>query len=323
MRRALITGISGQDGFFLTRQLLSKGYDLVGTVRNINSDKNKSFAELFPDVKILETSDATSGTFDQLFSGFIPNEIYNLAATSSVGESFQFLPERTTDSELIFENLLISICKNLNLETTTVVHASSAEIFGDSANTPQSEETTFKPISPYGNSKMRSHLKAIDFRNQHGLKVSMAILFNHESEFRTEKFLLTKICVNFARIKLGLEKRFSLGNMFASRDWGFSGDYVDAMHRMAMAETPSDFVISTGKSISVFEVASKVLQFSELKGSVEDYISFDSSLSRPSDPRIQCGDSSKINSELGWSHTLDVNNLIERIYTYHLMKLRS
>ncbi|NIJ38698.1 GDPmannose 4,6-dehydratase [Sphingopyxis panaciterrae] len=312
-KRALITGVTGQDGSYLSELLLEKGYQVHGMVRRSSTANTLRIDHLLEEeyhnrfsLHYGDLSDANS--LRRLVDLTQPNEIYNLAAQSHVRVSFD-QPEYTCDATGTgVLRLLEAIRASTQYAPRTVrfYQAGSSEMFG-SAKPPQSEETRFEPRSPYACAKVYAHYQTVNYRESYGMFASNGILFNHESPRRGETFATRKITLAAARIKLGLQKKLFLGNLDAKRDWGFAGDYVDAMWRMLQHDHPDDFVVATNKAISIREFLA--LTFQHLDLNWEDFVEIDERFYRPAEVDHLLGDYSKTQRDLGWSPTHDVSSL--------------
>jgi GDPmannose 4,6-dehydratase len=320
MKSALVTGITGQDGFYLTQHLLDRGYRVYGTTSNLYSPKAKNFKNKFPTVKLLDMSLLNVHEVTKSIEISCPNEIYNLAGLSSVMKSFQY-PELSKEVNWLGVSRIINAVKDLGLTGTTKIYqASSSEMFGDSLNFPQNEMTPFNPKSPYGISKVQAHEFCKQSRAE-GIFVSCGILFNHESPYRGKDFVSKKISRGVAKIALGLENKLSLGHLSPQRDWGFAGDYVDAMWRMLQQDCADDFVIATGKSHSIKDFLQTALRILGLDGDVESYVIEDKKMYRPSEISISVGDASKAFNQLKWKPKTSFEDLVAMMLTYEISDL--
>ncbi|WP_296675498.1 GDP-mannose 4,6-dehydratase [Novosphingobium sp.] len=310
---ALITGVTGQDGSYLAELLLSKGYEVHGMIRRsstvttwridhlLEEGQSKSFSLHYGDL-----SDANS--LRRLIDLTQPEEIYNLAAQSHVRVSFD-QPEYTTDATGTGVLRLLEAIRastQYSLKAVRFYQAGSSEMFG-SAKPPQGEFTRFEPRSPYACAKVYAHYQTVNYRESYGMFASNGILFNHESPRRGEAFVTRKITLAAARIKLGLQKKLFLGNLDAKRDWGFAGDYVEAMWRMLQHDRPDDFVVATNQAISIREFLA--LTFEHINLDWRDFVEIDERFYRPAEVDYLLGDYSKIHRDLGWSPTHDVSSL--------------
>ncbi len=311
MKKALITGITGQDGYHLTKLLLSKDYEIFGLIngqRNFNENK---FRTSFPSVKLLHGDLADFSSLLSVVKDSQPDEIYNLGAISFVGMSFK-QPELTANITGLGTLRLLEALKSSDLSKKVKFYqASSSEMFGKVQETPQNESTLFYPRSPYGVAKTFAHYSCVNYREAYDMHVSSGILFNHEGEFRGYEFVTRKITSNVARIKLGLQKKFSLGSLTPLRDWGYAGDYVEAMWLMNQQEISDTYVIATGKSHSVRQFVEKSLKTAGLEPDIEKYVDFDSNMVRPSEVDLLIGDATKAKLKLGWSPKTSFEKMIE------------
>jgi GDPmannose 4,6-dehydratase len=323
VKKALITGITGQDGSLLAELLLNKGYQVHGIVRrastfnterldSIYSDQHESGVRLF-----LHYGDVTDGAaFRRVLEKAEPEEIYNLAAQSHVRVSFD-QAEYTADVVATGTLRVLEAVRDFDARgnRVKVYQAGSSEMFG-AAPPPQSESTPFYPRSPYAASKLAAHWYAVNYREAYGLFISNGILFNHESPRRGETFVTRKITRALARMKLGLQEKLYLGNLDARRDWGYAGDYVDAMWRMLQQAEPDDFVIATGESHSVREFLELAADYCDVdwRGRVERDPRYD----RPTEVNALCGDASKAQSRLGWSPKVSFEELVKMMIDHDL-----
>ena len=310
MKTALITGITGQDGHHLTKLLLQKNYRVIGVVNGQRNSRQESFVELFPEVELLQGDLTDFSSLLNIVDLAQPNEIYNLGAISFVGLSFK-QPELTANvTGLGMLRLLEAVRKIDKSNSIRIYQASSSEMFGKVRETPQSELTPFHPRSPYGVAKTFAHYSCVNYREAYGMHISSGILFNHEGEYRGHEFVTRKITSNVAKIKLGSQDRFSLGDLSPQRDWGYAGDYVEAMWKMTQVEKPSDYVIATGQTRTVRDFVEAALLAAELEPDVEKYITFDQSMKRPSEVDVLIGNASKAKRELNWESTTSFEELV-------------
>ena len=310
-RKALLTGITGQDGHHLTKLLLSKNYEVHGLVSKERDHRYMSLTRNFPSARLQDGDLADYLSLVKVINVVEPDEIYNLGALTFVGESFKN-PEVTANvTGLGTLRLLEAIRNSLVNRDIRFFQATSSEMYGLAQEVPQNEKTPFHPRSPYAVAKTFSHFITQNFREAYGMHASSGILFNHEGEYRGYEFVTRKITQNVARIKLGMQTRFSLGDLNPKRDWGYAGDYVEDMWQMLQQDAPGDFVIATGVSHSVLEFVEASLQCAGLYGQVSDYVDFDESLVRPADVPSLLGDSSKARKELGWVPKIDFYGLVE------------
>ena len=304
MRKALITGITGQDGSYLTEFLLEKGYEVHGLVRRSSAFGTGRIEHLYLDEHLPahglqlhygDLNDASS--LQRVLARVVPDEVYNLGAQSHVRISFD-VPEYTVEVAGVGTLRLLEAIRNLGL-TPRFYQASSSEMFGKVVEVPQSERTPFHPRSPYACAKVFAHQITVNYRESYGLHASCGILFNHESPRRGENFVTRKITRSLTRIKLGLQPMLYLGNLDARRDWGYAADYVEAMWLMLQQDTPDDYVVATGETHSVREFLDEV--GSTLDMDWTPYVGVDPRYYRPAEVDILHGDASKAKRALGWT----------------------
>jgi len=312
MKKALITGVTGQDGSYLARFLLDKGYSVLGLKRRtslINTDRVDDIYE-HPNFNLsyFDLNDS-SAIWDTMIN-FKPDEIYNLAAQSHVRVSFD-IPEHTVDGVAMGTLRILNAMKTV-VPNARFYQASSSEMYGDNPNHPFNEESTLIPASPYACAKVFSHNLVRNYRQSYGLHASSGILFNHESPLRGETFVTRKITLAAARIKLGLQDKLYLGNLDAKRDWGFAGDYVEAMWLMLQQDKPGDYVISTGETHTVREFLENVFEYAGL--SIADCVEIDPRLFRPQEVPYLLGDSSKAAKILKWEPKIKFKELCKLMY---------
>ena len=311
VKTALITGITGQDGTHLTSLLLKKGYKVVGMVDGTDRQRDLDLLARFPEVELVTSDLGNTQQINELVQSVLPDEIYNLGALTFVGKSFDE-PERTVNiTGLGAIRVLEAVRRVKDIKNIRVYQASSSEMYGDTKQFPQNEEVPFSPKSPYAYAKVLAHNASVNYRSAYGIHVSTGILFNHEGEFRGEEFVTRKITKNVAKIKLGKIERFELGLLEPKRDWGYAGDYVEAMWLMLQQEKPDDYVIATGESHSVREFLSLALNLAGLHEDISRYVDFDSKLTRPTEVMHLLGDSSKARRVLGWEPKKSFNQLVE------------
>ncbi len=313
---ALITGVTGQDGSYLAELLLNKGYEVHGIVRRTSSFATGRIDHLRQGFKSdqglqLHYGDLGDGTgLRRIIEQSRPDEVYNLAAQSHVRISFD-QPEYTADVVGLGTLRLLEAIRDHNKRHDRQVRfyqAGSSEMFGKVVETPQRETTPFHPRSPYACAKLYAHWQTVNYREAYGLFAVNGILFNHESPRRGENFVTRKITRCATRIKLGLQDKLSLGNLEGRRDWGFAGDYVEAMWLMMQQEKPDDFVVATGESRSVREFME--LAFQRLDLDWRKHLELDPRFLRPSEVDVLCGDSSKARRVLGWQPKVDFKQLV-------------
>jgi GDPmannose 4,6-dehydratase len=311
VKRALITGITGQDGSYLAELLLAKGYEVHGIVRRTSSTASDRI-EPFADRVTLHSGDLSDAlSLSRIMSRARPDEVYNLAAQSHVHASFA-QPEYTADVTGSGVVRLLEAIRTLQDETDKTVRfyqASSSEMFGGLPGTaPQSEDTPFHPRSPYGCAKVYAHWATVNYRESYGLHASCGILFNHESPRRGEAFVTRKIARAVARIKAGMQDRLHLGNLDARRDWGFAGDYVRAMWLMLQQDSPGDYVIATGETHTVREFVE--LAFGRVGLDWRSFVSIDPALQRPAEVDILMGDATVARTALRWVPQVGFEELV-------------
>ena len=310
MKTALITGITGQDGHHLTKFLLAKGYKVAGLINGQRNSREESFTRLFPDVKLIQGDLTDFSSLLQVVHDVQPDEIYNLGAISFVGLSFK-QPELTANvTGLGALRLLEAVRKVGGEKSIRFYQASSSEMFGKVRETPQTELTPFHPRSPYGVAKTFAHYTCVNYREAYDMHISSGILFNHEGEYRGHEFVTRKITSNVARIKLGLQDRFSLGDLSPRRDWGYAGDYVQAMWKMTQENVPDDFVIATGVTRSVKDFVAAALEAAGLESNVDKYVDYDQEMKRPSEVDLLVGDATKAKNVLRWEPTTSFSQLV-------------
>jgi GDPmannose 4,6-dehydratase len=337
-QRALITGITGQDGSYLAELLLAKGYEVHGTLRRSSSFTTGRIEHIYQDPHeeeqrmFLHYADLNDGSsLNRILRNVNPDEIYNLGAQSHVKVSFD-VPEYTGDVTGIGATRLLEAIRELQIRPR-LYQASSSEMFGKIAHTPQHEQTPFYPRSPYGAAKVYAYWMVVNYREAYGLYAVNGILFNHESPRRGETFVSRKITRAVGRIARGLQERLYLGNLDAKRDWGFAGDYVDAMWRMLQQPTADDYVVATGEMHTVREFCEKSFQRVGMEidwqghGTAERgvdtksgrvLIEIDPRYLRPTEVDLLCGDATKAREVLGWSPTTTFDQLVEAMVDHDL-----
>jgi GDPmannose 4,6-dehydratase len=318
MKSALITGITGQDGHHLTKLLLSKGYEVHGLVNDRLDPRLQKFKKRFPEAKIVSGDLTDFSSLLEAVEKVQPDEVYNLGALTFVGLSFK-QPELTANvTGLGTLRLLEAIRKIGREDTTRFYQASSSEMFGKVRETPQTELTPFHPRSPYGVAKTFAHYTCVNYREAYNMHVSCGILFNHEGEYRGHEFVTRKITSNVAMIKTGKQNRFSLGDLTPQRDWGYAGDYVEAMWLMLQQKNPDDYVIATGKTHSVGDFVEEALRAAGLEEKIEDYVDFDEQMIRPSEVDLLVGDPQKAKKVLGWVPKVNFKDLVKLMVDHDL-----
>jgi len=306
-KKALITGITGQDGSYLAELLLEKGYEVHGLVRR-SSSFNTWRIDHVREQLILHYGDLVDqNSLVRTLGAVQPEEVYNLGAQSHVKVSFE-MPEYTTDVTALGVLRVLDAVRDLGFKTR-LYQAGSSEMFGLVQETPQTEKTPFHPRSPYACSKVFGHWTAVNYRESYDLHVSNGILFNHESPRRGENFVTRKITLGVAAIKQGRAKELRLGNLDAKRDWGFARDYVEGMWRMLQQESPDDYVIATGETHSVREFCEEA--FSHVGLDWKDFVKVDPKYFRPAEVDVLLGDSSKARKVLGWEPKVTFKELAQ------------
>jgi len=324
-RRAIITGITGQDGSYLAELLLEKGYEVHGVIRRSASFNTARIDHLYRDPHergarlFLHYGDLTDGNgLSRLFQQTKPDEVYNLGAQSHVRVSFD-QPIFTADVDALGTLRVLEALRSYQEWSGKQVRyyqASSSEMFGKVREVPQRETTPFHPRSPYGAAKVFGHWITVNYRESYGMHASSGILFNHESERRGENFVTRKITRAAGRIKLGLQKRLYLGNCDAQRDWGFAKDYVEAMWLMLQQPEPDDYVIATGRMISVKQFGE--MAFAHLGLDFKEFVEIDSKYFRPAEVDELLGDASKARQKLGWTPRTSVEELARMMVEHDL-----
>jgi len=311
-KKALITGITGQDGSYLAELLLAKGYEVHGLIRRSSSFNTQRIEHLYrdphdPEARLfLHYADLSDGTgLREVLSKTQPDEVYNLGAQSHVRVSFD-QPVYTAQVDAVGTMRLLEATRDTGLETK-FYQASSSEMFGKVAEVPQTETTPFHPRSPYGCAKVYSYWQTVNYRESYGMFCCNGILFNHESPRRGETFATRKITRAATRIKEGLQDKLFLGNLDAKRDWGFAGDYVEAMWLMLQQDEPDDYVIATGETYSVRQFLDEVFGLLDLDWN--EYVEIDQRYYRPAEVDLLLGDSTKAREKLGWAPKVDFKGL--------------
>ncbi|HEU5039686.1 MAG TPA: GDP-mannose 4,6-dehydratase, partial [Gemmatimonadales bacterium] len=318
MPRALITGVTGQDGSYLAELLLDKGYEVVGVVRRTSHHSYERIEHLLDRITVVAADLLDQHSLTVVLQDTRPDEVYNLAAQSYVPTSF-------TQPVLTGEFTALGVTRIL--EAIRLVHptarfyqASSSEMFGKAKETPQRESTPFYPRSPYGVAKVYGHWITVNYRESYDLYAVSGILFNHESPRRGIEFVTRKVTDAVARIKLGLARELRLGNLEARRDWGFAGDYVEAMWRMLQQPKPQDYVVGTGRTHSVQELVE--LAFSHVGLDWREFVVSDPKFYRPAEVDLLLGDASKARAKLGWEPQVTFNELVHMMVDSDLNQLR-
>lgn len=313
MKKALITGITGQDGSYLAELLLEKGYSVYGIIRRSSSINTRRIDPIYKEPQDRKRSlflvygdlnDASS--INRIIRTVRPDEIYNLAAQSHVKVSFE-IPEYTSEVTGLGTLRILEAIRETGLRTK-FYQASSSELYGRSSQTPQNEKTPFRPVSPYAVAKLFAYWTTVNYREGYGIYACNGVLFNHESERRGETFVTRKITMAIARIKAGSQKMLYLGNLTAKRDWGYAKDYVEAMWLMLQQKKADDFVIATGQTHTVREFLEEA--FRHAKISVKKHVRIDKRYFRPLEVNALQGDASKARRVLGWRPKTSFKELV-------------
>jgi len=318
-RRALITGITGQDGSYLAELLLSKGYEVHGMVRRSSEEKFERIAHLKGRIQLHQGDLLDQFSLARLLSDVKPDEVYNLAAQS-------FVPTSWNQPVLTGEFTALGVTKMLEAmryaaPKARFYQASSSEMFGKVREVPQNESTPFYPRSPYGVAKAYGHFITVNYRESHGLFAVSGILFNHESPRRGLEFVTRKISDGVARIKLGLQHQIAMGNLDARRDWGYAPDYVEAMWRMLQESEADDYVIATHETHTVKEFCE--IAFARVGLDWKDHVRVDPAFVRPAEVDVLIGDPSKAKRTLGWQPTVRFKQLVELMVDADLERLKA
>ena len=317
MPTALITGITGQDGSYLAEFLLAKGYDVIGMVRRSSTVTFQRINKIQDNITILQGDLHDQSSLVDLIERFRPDEVYNLAAQSFVPTSWN-QPVLTGEVTALGVTRMLEAIRLVNPETR-FYQASSSEMFGKVREVPQNENTPFYPRSPYGVAKVYAHWITVNYRESYDLFAVSGLLFNHESPRRGLEFVTRKITYGVARIKLGLTNELRLGNLESQRDWGFAGDYVEAMWMMLQQEEPEDFVIGTGKTHSVRELCDHA--FSHVGLDYEEFVVQDPRFYRPAEVDLLVADPRKAFKELEWQPKINFEELIQLMVDADLKRL--
>jgi GDPmannose 4,6-dehydratase len=324
MKRALVTGITGQDGMYLSELRLSKGYEVFGLIRGQNNPKYEMIEKTIPGVRLL-TGDLTDlSSLLRALKSSQPHEVYNLGAISFVAYSWENAHTTTDVTGKGVLNMLEAVRLHTNDDGSDVrfYQASSSEMFGKVQQVPQSETTLLWPRSPYGVAKVFGHYMTINYRESYGMHASSGILFNHESPRRGPEFVTRKISMAVARISLGLQEGIVLGNLDAKRDWGFAGDYVKAMWLMLQQDEADDYVIATEETHSIREFLD--LAFAHV--GIEDWshlVSQDARFQRPAEVELLIGDATKARTALGWTREVEFTELVHMMVDADIAEQRA
>jgi GDPmannose 4,6-dehydratase len=324
-KTALISGITGQDGSFLTEVLLEKGYDVYGIIRRSSSFNTDRIDHLYQDphekgtrLRLVYGDLNDSSSLNMILRQVQPDEIYNLGAQSHVRVSFD-IPEYTGEVTGLGTVRLLEAIRETGI-SPKFYQASSSELYGKVAETPQTETTPFHPRSPYGCAKAYAYHITVNYRESYGLFACNGILFNHESERRGETFVSRKITRAATRIKMGLQEKLYMGNLDAQRDWGYARDYVEAMWMIMSADEPDDYVVATGETHSVREFLEKTFGYLDLDW--KEHVEIDQRYFRPAEVDVLQGDASKARRKLGWEPKVGFDELVKLMTDYDLNRAK-
>ena len=317
MPTAIITGITGQDGSYLAELLLSKGYQVVGVARRASTVTYERIEHLLDNITVVQGDLSDQGSLIALMEEHKPDEVYNLAAQSFVPTSWN-QPALTGDVTALGVTRILEAIRYVNPKTR-YYQASSSEMFGKVLEVPQRETTPFYPRSPYGVAKVYGHYITVNYRESFNLFAVSGILFNHESPRRGLEFVTRKITDGVAKIKLGMAKELRIGNLEARRDWGFAGDYVDAMWRMLQQDKPDNFVVGTGETHSVQEFCK--IAFGRVGLDYKEYVIVDERYYRPAEVDLLISDASKAGKVLGWEPKVAFQQLVEMMVDSDMKRL--
>jgi GDPmannose 4,6-dehydratase len=320
MRHALITGVTGQDGGYLSKLLLENGYKVYGLDRRTSTPTTERlhYLEVIDRITLLDGDVTDQGSMVRVLEAAEPDEVYNLAAQSFVGSSWR-QPVLTMEVNGIGA---VNVLEAIHLVNPKIrfYQASTSEMFGLTAEPMQSETSPFHPRSPYAIAKLFAHWTTINYRESYGMFACAGILFNHESPVRGIEFVSRKITDGVARIKHGVAKDLRMGNLQAKRDWGFAGDYVRAMRLMLQADRPGEYVVATGRSVTVQEFCR--IAFAYVGLDWREYVRIDPQIARPADVPALCGNAAKVKAELGWQPTTTLEDLIAMMVEADLKRVR-
>ena len=318
MKTAFITGILGQDGIHLSEFLSEKDYKIFGLINNKKNPRLVDFSNRFPTINLIEGDLTDLESLRSALKQSNPDEIYNLGGISSVSFSF-------SNAKLSMEvngkgvlNLLEATKYLSNYQNVKFYQASSSEMYGKVMEYPQNELTKFNPVSPYGEAKVYAHNICTKYRETYGMQVSCGILFNHEGEYRSEEFVTRKITKSLAQISQGRLDKIKLGTLESKRDWGYAGDYIEAMWLMLQQKISDDFVIATGETHSVRDFLTIAVKAAGLKGNPEDYIIIDDTYKRPTEVNHLVGDASKAKKILGWEPKVNFEELVLKMLNHDM-----
>ncbi len=318
-KRALITGITGQDGSYLAEFLLSKGYQVFGMVRRSSVEKFERISHLRDKIELIQGDLLDQFSLVRVMEETKPDEVYNLGAQSFVPTSWE-QPVLTSEFTALGVTKLLEAVRSVKPDAK-FYQASSSEMYGKVLETPQTETTPFYPRSPYGVAKVYGHYITVNYRESYDMFAVSGILFNHESPRRGMEFVTRKVTDGVARIKLGVEEDIKLGNLDAKRDWGFAGDYVRAMWMMLQQDTPDDYVISTGQTHSVRDLVE--VAFSAVGLDWQQYVKIDQRFVRPAEVELLLGDSTKAKEKLGWVPEVTFEQMIKMMVEEDLKRVEA
>ena len=319
MKRALITGVTGQDGSYLAELLLEKGYEVHGIVRRSSTESFERIEHLAGKIHLHQADLLDQLSIIDVMKESDPHEVYNLAAQSFVPTSWK-QPVLTSEFTAIGVTRVLEAIRLLGPGKIRFYQASSSEMFGKVQEVPQKEDTPFYPRSPYGVAKVYGHWITVNYRESYNMYCCSGILFNHESERRGREFVTRKVTDGVARIKLGMATELRLGNLDSKRDWGFAGDYVRAMWLMLQQDEPDDYVVATGETHTVRKLVE--LAFSAVGLDWQKHVKIDPSLVRPAEVDLLIGDPSKAKRKLGWTPDVTFEKLVERMVNADLARLQ-
>lgn len=318
MKKALITGITGQDGSHLADWLLEKGYTVYGVVRRSSTENFERIAHLNGRIQLVQADLLDQLSIIDTLQETQPDEVYNLAAMSFVPTSWK-QPVLTGEYTAIGVTRMLEAIRHLNPKGIRFYQASSSEMFGKVRETPQLETTPFYPRSPYGVAKVYGHFITVNYRESYAMYCCSGILFNHEGPRRGREFVTRKVTDAVARIKLGMQNELRLGNLEAKRDWGYAGDYVQAMWLMLQQDQPDDYVIATGETHSVRDLVETAFGYVDLDW--KKYVIQDAALRRPAEVDLLVGDAGKARRMLGWSPSVNFTQLVQMMVQADLKRL--
>jgi len=320
MPRALITGITGQDGSYLAEFLLEKGYEVIGLVRRTSTVNFERIGHIQDKIQIVSGDMLDQTSLVHVIDEYRPDEVYNLAAQSFVQESWR-QPVFTGEVTALGVTRLLDAIRMVDRENKIRFYqASSSEMFGKVREVPQTENTPFYPRSPYGVAKVYGHWITVNYRESYGMHATSGILFNHESPRRGLEFVTRKVTDAVARIKLGLQDKVALGNLDARRDWGFAGDYVEAMWLMLQQDEPSDYVVATGETHSVQDLCEVAFSYVDLDW--REHVVQDPRFMRPAEVDLLVGNPAKARARLGWEPRVSFEELIHMMVDADLAKIK-